>query len=234
MCIESQSMAVAEERRAPPRGRKTKRIVGNLGVPGRCDDSSTRARVLDLSKPERWLFEVFFANSIRIGRSRTRGRDDGDEPVLRTAHRVREVSGRRTASRTCSWRDCASAREPVPIPRARPDPEGTPARRTRRAARTRTPPPASRAPLTFFRIPFSPTSRSCCALGSPAAARTRRAHRGDGTAFATERELKDEIGQRDGVVRSGHEGGGATSREMVQKRAGRGPRGPRQGKAERL
>lgn len=91
---------------------------------------------------------------------------------------------------------CVRARPPPPISRARPDSRRHPPRVE--STRADTPPRFSAGDADrFFRIPFSPTSRSCCAL-SARLLQQRKEHdertAAMESAFATERaELNAEI-----------------------------------------
>ena len=219
MCIESQSMRSPRRRDASRPRAQTKRIVGNLGCTycmevRRFVDSRARARFRPGGNPERCIMirGVLFANSDSHWRGR--GRADATMATPSQSFEQLTVFGRFLRQKNGIANMlmaglCVRARTSVPIPRARPDPEGTPREENRRAARTRTPLPASRAPLTFLSYPVLPNlSQLLRALGSPAAAApgARRAHRGDGIGVrdgTRGAQRRDRPAEGTGVVRSG-------------------------------
>ena len=206
----------AEERRVSPEGaNKTNRRQsgGARREVRRFVDSRARARFRPGGNPERCMIRgVLFANSDSHWRGR--GRADATMATPSQSFEQLTVFGRFLRQKNGIANMlmaglCVRARTSVPIPRARPDPEGTPREENRRAARTRTPLPASRAPLTFLSYPVLPNlSQLLRALGSPAAAApgARRAHRGDGIGVrdgTRGAQRRDRPAEGTGVVRSG-------------------------------
>ena len=228
-----------------PRGNSTSSSVENESSPTWNDDLvESRARPTIRNSPVSSCdFLRHLGWDARIREVADARRDDGDagqsfEQLTVFGRFLRQKNG---IANMLMAGLCVRARPP---PRSRapdPIPEGTPARRIDARGEDQDTPPrfsASAADL-FFRIPFSPTSRSCCALSarrcSSARSRTSAPRRWIGVRDgARGAQRRDRQVEGRGWFRGRSRGGaGDPRRGMAPTRAVRGSARPRAGKAER-